>query len=337
MSTYWITGGSGCLGAALAKHLVDQNYQVVLVIKPGTPVPPRFLDDSRVRMRVADLGQPDQAFRALAGADRVFHAAGLASPLDSDRARLWAANPILTRNVVAAAERHGVERLVHVSSSAAIGYPPDGMIADESFGGSVSRLTNAYAESKVAAEREVTDAVGRGLDAVIVNPTAVLARGGHPRFGWQAVLSQAMSGGVAPLPPGGSGFCTGTDFARGAAAAMDRGRTGERYILNSENLTFAELAVRMRSTGSWNGRTIRLPLSFLSVAGRMGAVWNALSGPETPKVPLTTETVALMQRRLYYDAGRAQRDLGFEATKVDAALVDIVAKSAFASDLALTG
>lgn len=320
MSDYWVTGASGCLGTALATRLLEKGHGVVLVVKPGAPVAAGLRAHPRASIRVADLADLDQACRALEGAGAVFHAAGLASPLESDRPLLWEANVSLTQNVVTAAEVRGVTRLVHVSSSAAIGYPPDGMVADESFAGQEARLANAYSQSKVAAEKVVTDAVRRGLDAVLVNPTAVLAPGGHARFGWQALLGRAVRGGMAPIPPGGSGFCTGDDFARGAMAAMEHGRVGERYILSSENLTFAELADRLRAVGAWRGRTVQLPKGLLNGAGRLGAVWNALSPSASQRIPLTPEVTVLMQRRLYYSPRKAERELGFAPSRVDEAL-----------------
>src|SRR5690606_25766134 len=135
----------------------------------------------------------------------------------------------------------GVERLVHVSSVAALGRTlhPRGVL-DETAEWTDSRANTAYAVSKHEAEREVHRAIAEGLDAVLVNPSLLFGPG-RPGENTMEIAEKLCRGTIPAYPAGGNGVVDVADAAEGAIRAMARGRTGERYILSGHNLRWTEI------------------------------------------------------------------------------------------------
>ena len=169
------------------------------------------------------------------GADFVFHTAGLVSFDNRRREELFRVNVEGTRNVMNAAFRAGVKKVVHTSSVAAIGIPATGDIADETIEYNRLKYNVAYSDSKHFGEVEVEKAVERGLDAVIINPASIVGqRDVYSHFG---ILLQILKGKkIVPYLNGGMCVVGVDDVVDGEIAALKFGQSGERYILGSENI-----------------------------------------------------------------------------------------------------
>jgi len=185
---------------------------------------------------------PASLQRAFAGAEVVYHAAGHISLVSGEWSRLDAVNVVGTRNVVEACLSCGVQRLVHFSSIHAIDLSPERAQIDESTPPAEQGEVPPYSLSKAQGEREVQRGVGSGLDAVILNPTAILGPHDYGPSHQGEVLLALAKGALPALVEGGFDWVDARDVAEGARAAATRGTTSERYILSGHWISVRELA-----------------------------------------------------------------------------------------------
>ncbi|WP_019972135.1 SDR family NAD(P)-dependent oxidoreductase [Mycobacterium sp. 141] len=311
-----VTGGAGYLGRALVAELARTGDPVRIVVGPqdqaGIPEIPE-LDVEIVRADVTDACSIDRAIR---GVSSIYHLAGIASPNSRLGHAIWNVNVLGTYHVARSALRHGVGRVVHVSSTAAVGYPPDGVVADESFDVRESVVDNVYAATKRAGERVMLDFVEHGLEVVVINPAAVFApRSGTVRS-WQGLLSAARSGLLRVVPPGGTAVCSARDFVIGATGAMVKGEVGQRYILATENLTYRRIAELLIDAVGRRHKVRTAPVGVLRAIGAGNRVVRDLVGGPHAEDALIPENVELMARQVYYAPDKAVRELGIPRVSV---------------------
>jgi nucleoside-diphosphate-sugar epimerase len=307
-----VTGATGCLGSNLVMQLLRDGTEVVIFKPYGDKLGPLRELRRSFEVRLGDVRDTQAVFKALAGIRRVYHFAGVCIPTNRLERLMWEVNVVGVHNVLAACARCGVERVVHVSSTAAIGYPPDGEICNESFDIADSVTDNAYSITKRCGERVALGFNGKDLQVVCVNPAAVIAPGGDTRYGWSGVVAAAARGLLRAVPSGGSSFCSSEDMVTGVIRAMQVGRPGERYILSSQNMSYRDLGRLVAAAVGVAPPRFRVPNWVLRGLGHINA-WIT----RRAKVPvLAPENVDLMTRTLYYDQSKAVRELGMSQTPV---------------------
>ncbi len=280
---YFVTGSTGFIGAALCQALAGRGESVRAFHRPTSNLALlEGLDPAQVERCAGDVTDLPSLRRAMEGVETVFHAAAmLGSPRDPQA--MYAATVVGTRNLLQSALEAGVRRVVHTSSVAALGVPalpPRGIpppLINETHTWNYRPEWWRYGHAKYLAELEVQQAAARGLGVVIVNPAVVLGPGDLHRVG--------------------------------GAAALERGRTGERYILGGENLplpaflgTIAEFAGRRPPRWVLPGRLAR------SLAGPGG--WLA----RLFRLPVSVDLLRKAGCYFYYDTGKAKRELGLGET-----------------------
>jgi dihydroflavonol-4-reductase len=247
--------------------------------------------------------------RVLRGCDAVVHAAALYS-YDDEPGRLEAVNVRGTETILAAAVRAGVRRFVHTSTAGTCG-PVAGRAATERDAPPPWELTVPYKRTKIAAERLVLDAVRRGLDAVVVNPTTPVGEGDRRPTPTGAMVAGVARGRFrAYLASTGLNVVDVLDVAEGHALALERGRCGERYLLGAENLSLRELFTRIAALAGLRPPRLRIPYPALQVA----AVLRLANRQE----------VTLARLPMYFDCTKAQRELGYAPGPIEPALAESV-------------
>lgn len=306
-----VTGATGSLGSNLTRRLVKEGAEVVVFKPYGERLGELTPLARNLEVRFGDVRDLASVRRAMRGVRRVFHLAGLAAPLNNRLAQaMWEINVVGAHHVAVAALESGVERMVHTSSIAAVGFPPNGVIADESFDYRDSVLENAYSISKHWGERAVLGVHTLGLPIVVLNPAAVMAPGGSRRFGWPALVDRARRGRIPFYPPGGTAMCAVADLIDAQLKAMDRGRPGERYIVSTANVAYQELGTMVAEVVGARPPRVAAPRWALRAAGWLGGVANALRADPLSAPVVLPETVALMARTVFYDQSRSVRELG---------------------------
>jgi dihydroflavonol-4-reductase len=306
-----VTGASGFLGWHVARVLLKRGYAVRALVRPDSRV--NELDVDTV---TGDLRDAPSLERAVAGCGLVFHAAA--------DYRLWAKNPQDlyhsnvdgTRNLLAAARRAGVERLVYTSTVGCIGIPHHG-IGDESTPVSLRDMAGDYKRSKFLAEQVVLEFAREGFPAIIVNPTAPL--GDHdvkPTPTGQTVLD-FLNGKIPAFIDTGLNIVDARDIAEGHWLAAEHGRVGERYILGSENLTLEQILGTLARITGRKAPTVKLPYAVAYCAGVCSTAWAEVTG-KPPRVPI--DAVRMARKKMWVTHEKARQELSFQPAPAETAL-----------------
>jgi dihydroflavonol-4-reductase len=322
-----VTGATGCLGSNLVRHLVESGERIVIFRRPDDPQLLNLGAYAReIEHRLGDVLDCDSVRAALRGVRRLYHIAGVSLPLAGLRDRMFKVNVGGTDSVMAAAKACGVERVVFTSSSSTIGIPSKGKVADENhqFNGDAFRFP--YMHSKRQAEDIVLRYASEGLDAVVVNPTAVMAPVGDDRRGsWAATISAIKEGRLPFYPSGGLGITTRLDMIDGHVKAMANGRCGQRYILNSANLTYRDLSRLIADVVGVTPPRIQIPDALLYAVGAINSAIDLLRRDPMSSSLLSRDNTALLTQRVYYDQSKAVAELGVSQTPIRTAIEEVYA------------
>lgn len=302
-----VTGATGLLGAVLTRRLVEQGQTVRILRRPTSRLD--LLGDvaGRVEHALGDVTDPESVGAAMDGITHVYHvAAFIGAGGRREAGRLHRINVEGTAHVVDAARAAGVVRLVHTSSIAALGRTPEDDILDETARWQESPLNSAYAVSKYRAELEVHRAIAEGLDAVMVNPSLIFGVG-RPGENTRQIVDRVRQGRMPAVPAGGTCVVDVEDVAEGHLRAMAQGRTGARYVLGGENLTWHAIVTTLAAAFGVAPPRRTLPPS---VALALGAAAEAVAWlTRTP--PRFSRSLARSTARFHrYDNRRAVAELG---------------------------
>jgi dihydroflavonol-4-reductase len=302
-----VTGSTGFVGGRLCQALVAAGHSVRAFHRSSSNL--RLLEGLDVEHFTGDLGQPESLRLAMEDIEAVFHAAALLD--DAHAGRLYTITVEGTRAVLEAARQAGVRRVVYTSSVAALGIgetPPGGKVnaptpLNEMHTWNYHPEHWPYGYSKYLAELEVQRAVAQGLDAVIVNPAVVLGAGDIYRQVSSPVV-QVARGRLAVATSGGLNVVHIDDVTAGHIAALERGKTGERYLLTGENLTLLEF---LRKTAAVAG--VRPP-GLIIPAGLVRALATPTSWLQSIlNLPFGISEMRHAGRYFYYDNRKTQAAL----------------------------
>ena len=303
-----VTGATGLLGNNVVRLLLARGESVrVLVRESSDPRPLEGLDVETARGDVRDAAA---VRRACDRVDVVIHAAGLVHVGWSRSGLHQAINVDGTRNVADAAGIAGA-RMIHVSSVSALAMGTRKEPADEETP-IHGQIPCPYVLTKRQGEQVLLRRVADGLDAVIVNPTYMFGPWDWKPSSGRMLLAAATR--FTPcVPGGGNNFCDVRDVADSILAAVESGKTGRRYILGGENMTYlrawrliARLAGRR---GPWfpMGPLVRI------ATGRIGDLLGYFTGRESD---VNSASMGSAGRYQYYRSDRARAEIGYHSRPV---------------------
>ncbi len=313
MKKAFLTGGTGFVGANLARVLLAEGWSVKALVRASSDT--RNLDGLPIERVEGDLLSEGLA-ASMQDCDAVFHAAAHYSLWRREKQTLYRVNVLGTINLLEAARTAGVPRFVHTSSVGAI--PPiHGGVADESRAGRLSALIGPYKRSKFLAEAAARRAAESGQDVVIVNPATPIGAWDRKPTPTGDMLVRFLTGRMPVMVETGLNFVDVLDVARGHLLAYERGVAGERYILGAENLTLRELLSRVGRLAGRNVSQRTVPSWIpLGVAFIDEVVLGAFGKP--PSVPL--DGVRMSTEFMYYDSSKARNQLGYDPGSLSGAL-----------------
>ena len=301
--TALVTGSTGCVGANVVAALLARGYAVRALHRATSTL--GALDGLDPELAIGDILDPPSLAAAMRGCALVFHVAAVSDYWRTPPERIYRVNVEGTRNVLVAAQEARVERLIFTSSAGALGLPRPGCLLDESAIFNLPPRRFVYGHSKHLAELAVQEAIARGLDAVIVNPTGVMgARDVH----WiSGSLLRAVRRGLAWFAPsGGLNWADAETVGLGHVLAAERGRTGERYILGGENVSHrAALEIVAVVVGG------RRPLATLPrpLMGLVALLTDGVNAVKPGSPLFSGEQARLSAVNIYCDCRKAQREL----------------------------
>jgi len=314
MQNVFITGGTGFLGAYIIKELVEKNYRVkALRRNQGIPffISRDILNQIEwIQGDILDIPVLDEAMEDV---DIVIHSAAKVSSNPVERKEMYKTNIEGTANIVNIALEKKINKLVYVSSVAALGRRDDGTTVDEGKQWEEKKLTSHYAISKFHAEMEVWRAMAEGLNSVIVNPSTILGFGD-----WNNTSCAIFKSSYNEFPwytEGISGFVGVEDAAKATVMLLKTDITGERFLLNSENWTFHQLLDTIA-----DGFTKKRPhLNATPFLGGVAWRWEKVKSFFSGNSPLLTkENARTAQSKTHFDNSKIRQYLpDFTFTPLD--------------------
>ena len=310
----FVTGSTGFVGANLVRLLLQQGYKVRVLVRPGSRL--SNIESLNLEVVIGDLNDPNLS-QSMRGCQALFHVAAHYSLWQCDKKLLHRNNVLGTRNILACAFEAGIERTVYTSSVAAIGVGRNGIPVNETHQSPVEKLVGNYKKSKYYAEQEAIKAIKLGQNIVIVNPST-------PVGGWD----------IKPTPTGeiilrflkrqmpfyvntGLNLIDVKDVAWGHLLALEKGRTGDRYILGNQNLSLKEILDKLSAITGLAAPHYTIPY-FIPYA--VAWIEEKILAPLGRKPTIAIDGVKMARQKMYYDATKAIRDLGLPQSSVDRAL-----------------
>lgn len=314
MTSVFLTGGSGFLGGHLLRELRAAGCAVKALSR--SDVSDRALEAAGVIAVRAALSDRSSLTQALAGCEAVFHAAADTTLWRQHAARQTATNVGGTEQLLRAAEAAGVSAFMHTSSTSAYSHLVQGRVDETSLQLGARSWIN-YERTKFESEQRVRRAA---LPWIVFNPSHIIGPG--DRHNWARLIMLIDREKLPGIPPGAGAFADVRQVALAQVSAWQRRRFGECYLLGGEHLSFVDLVHRVGTALGRRTPRRATPAWALLAYARVLDLASRLSGKE-PEV--TPAGAALTSHVLQVDSSKAQRELGYAATPIDALLADTLA------------
>lgn len=310
-----VTGASGFLGSTLLPLLREAGHEVRALVRSGAQLAGA---QETIKGDVRDKGSIE---RALQGVEAVVHLAGLVSRDPADARKMYELHVDGTRNLLIAAERVGVQRVVLASSSGTIGVSRTRRVACEDDDYPIETVGRwPYYLSKIYEEKIAIEFARAGLPIVILNPSLLLGPGDSRMSSTQDVFRFLM-GRIPVMPRGGISFVDVRDAAQAFVAALTRGNVGERHLLGAANWEFDEFFARLGRIAHRPPPLWRMP-SRLKIAAAHLLERIARERGREPHLPASD--VEMGECWFFIDSSKSERLLGFRPRDPLETLADTV-------------
>jgi dihydroflavonol-4-reductase len=313
--TTLVTGATGFVGSHVARQLVSAGHSVRVLVRRNSNL--RALESLPLDRFQGDLRDSATLDRAMQGIRRVFHVAADYRLWTRHPEEIYESNVEGTRNLLAAAQRAGVERIVYTSTVATIAVPRHGALPNEGTHTTLDEMIGHYKRSKFLAEQVAVEAAASGVPVVIVNPTAPVGSGDWKPTPTGRIIVDFLSGRMPAYVDTGLNVAAVEDVAAGHLLASEKGRVGERYILGARNMTLKQILDALSAITGRPAPRVRLPHAVALAAGYADEWFSRIAGRE-PEIPV--DGVKMSRHRMFVESDKAGRELGYKPTPVEAAL-----------------
>jgi dihydroflavonol-4-reductase len=305
-----VTGGNGFIGRNLVEGL-DTGENQIFVLARG----PCEVRGRRVTLVQGDICRPETLSSVMEQCDTVFHCAGHVSFRKKDFSQTYRVNVGGTRNVLEAASRAGVRKVVHLSACAVLGFSRDPLVRIDESASPFIEKGNIYAYTKLLAEEEVRRYVRKGLNVSMANIATVYGPGDR-KLNSGSVITSIYRKQMRLVPPGGTSFITVKDLVSGLQLLSENGRSGERYIFCAENLPYRTLVERIAQAVGVSPPVMVIPKVFYLPALWMARLLERASSAGADRVGLVSAQIVKESFGYkYFDSGKARRELGWSPSQ----------------------
>lgn len=295
-----VTGANGMLAANLIERLIYEGYEVVATLRKGRTYPGEL--SPSLKLVEADFKDVDQMRGLMDGVWGVMHVAAMTSQSCHEYAKYREVNVEATKRLVELAIGAGVQRFLYVSTANTIGFG-----GDETAPMCYPFADANYAKSKKEAEDTIRPYADR-IGLVIVNPTFMIGKYGGVK-GSNSVIELVRKSYVLTCPFGGKNVLNVTEAARGIVMAMEKGKSGENYLITGKNYTYKELFSTIAEHLGVKRKYIAVPDWVLSAGGGLGNLLGALG----MDVEFGSVNMDMLKIKNFYFTDKAYRDFGFRS------------------------
>lgn len=311
----FVTGATGFVGSHVARVLYEQGAELRLLVRPRRDL--RNIAGLHAEQVIGDLREPASLEKAVSGCDVVFHVAADYRLWVRDPEQMYRANVEGTRALLEAARKSGVRRVVYTSSVATMGFA-NGHPADESAPVALGQMIGHYKRSKFMAEELAIAAGKSGMDVVVVNPTTPVGEQDLKPTPTGRIIVDFLQKKFPAYVDTGLNLVDVKECAHGHLAALERGRSSERYILGGENLTLKQILDKLAAITGLPSPRVRLPYAVALASGVVDTVVTGLLLRREPRVVL--DAVRMGRKKMFVSSAKAERELGWKTLPVDGAL-----------------
>ena len=312
----FVTGATGFLGSHVARVLAEQGAGLRLLVRSTSNL--RNLQGLKAETATGDLRDSASLEKAISGCEVVFHVAADYRLWVQDPDQMYLSNVEGTRAILEAARKSGVRRVVYTSSVATMGFTSNGHPADEDSPVALADMIGHYKRSKFMAEQVALEAGRSGMQVVTVNPTTPIGEQDVKPTPTGRIVVDFLKRKFPAYVETGLNLVDVGECARGHVAAMEKGRSGERYILGGENLTLKQILDKLGAITGLLSPKIKLPYVFAFLTG---VVDEAVTGRILHREPrATVDTVRMGKKKMFASSAKAERELGWKIVPVDDAL-----------------
>jgi len=323
-----VTGANGIIGANLVRELLAESHQVRALVREKSDL--RSLDGLDIQIVVGDVLQPDSLTSAAEGCELLFHAAAVFSYWSHEASELKKIAVEGTVNVVNAAHRTGVRRVILTSSSVVFGSSTEKVVRDEM--GKFNE-TDAYSIAKAAQEKEAFAYAKRvGVELVAVCPTMSVGPHDYRLGPSNAIICAYLNDPFKVTFPGGINIVSVRDVARGHILIAESARAGSRYLLGSENLEWSTVHQTISELCGVPGPNLRANHTTSYLAATALEIVAAFTG----KPPPSTRAQAKMVGRYYWYRHNRAAKLGYAPRPAREALADTIGWLLSTSHISMT-
>ena len=300
----------------MARVLAEQGADLRLLVRQTSNL--KNLEGLNAETVIGDLRDPASLEKAMSGCDVVFHVAADYRLWLRDPAEMYRSNVDGTRAILEAARKNGVRSVVYTSSVATVGFTGNGHPADEDSPVSLADMIGHYKRSKFIAEQVAMEAGRHGMRVVTVNPTTPVGEQDIKPTPTGRIIVDFLKRKFPAYVETGLNLVDVRECARGHIMALEKGKSGERYILGGENLTLKQILDKLGKIAGLPSPKVKLPYFVAYIAG---AVDQTVSGRWLGREPrATVETVRMGKKKMWASSDKAERDLGWNTIPVEGAL-----------------
>src|SRR6202040_2314442 len=312
----FVTGATGFLGSHVARVLAAQGAALRLLVRASSDL--RNLQGLNAETVTGDLRDSASLEKAMAGCDTVFHVAADYRLWVRDPQEMYRSNVEGTRAILDAARKNAVRCMVYTSSVATMGFTGNGRPADEDSPVSLADMIGHYKRSKFMAEQVALEAGRGGMHVVLVNPTTPIGEQDVKPTPTGRIVVDFLKRKFPAYVETGLNLVDVRECALGHVAALEKGKPGERYILGGENLTLKQILDKLAAITGLPSPRVRLPYAVALASGVVDTVVTGVVFRREPRV--TLDAVRMGRKKMFVSSAKAERELGWKAVSVDAAL-----------------
>ena len=312
----FVTGATGFVGSHVARALAAQGADLRLLVRSGSDL--RNIQELQAERVMGDLRDAASLKKAVAGCDVVFHVAADYRLWVRDPDEMYRSNVEGTKAILEAARESKVRRVVYTSSVATMGFQSNGHLANEESPVSLANMIGPYKRSKYMAEELAIEAGKSGMDVVVVNPTTPVGERDIKPTPTGRIVVDFLKKKFPAYVDTGLNLVDVAECAQGHIAALEKGRSGERYILGGENLTLKQILDRLADITGLPSPKIKVPYVVALATGVVDQVVTGYIRNREPRA--TIDAVRMGRKKMFVSSGKAEHDLGWKTVPVGAAL-----------------